>query len=55
MVLARACGGATGRVVQGIAASIQGTAFPGRNVSAGVRSFLDDFWGAERHGPPDSY
>jgi hypothetical protein len=29
MGLARACGGATGRVVQGIAASMEGTAFIG--------------------------
>ena len=32
MGLARACGGVTGRVVQGIAASMKGTAFHGRNV-----------------------
>jgi hypothetical protein len=40
--LARACGGATGRVVQGIAASMNGTAYHGSiDVEPGIASLPD--------------
>ena len=46
MGLARACGGATGRVVQGIAASMKGTAFTRRDLSSVVllRPQVDPEW-----------
>ena len=40
MGLPRACGGATGRVVQGIAASMKGTAFTKIYVDVGLPKIL---------------